>query len=354
MTLMDVLEPGPEWADDAVIPGWEEKVTGRGFRVVNLTTEADPVKRDPRWLEAQRKKFTSESAFRREFKLDWNAGEGDLFFPEFFENGAREAFVRPIPYLIDGPIYRGWDFGRRAPAVVWFQYSPKQHRVLILRSLTPTFMGVHNFRDLALYLSGQRPVSYLQGQETLAWLEKIEADPSQPPTPWFRAPGATPLTFVDYGGWEATHDSDMVREESLSKTRADVLAEEGIYLTQVSAARDRDTLTRRMLEIRPEDGLPRTIIDPSNELLISAFAGGLAFKKPTPEDPMPTKYQKDGTHDNVYEAYTYGEVGVVPLNRPKAPAAHVRYEDRRRVVDTQDQNLFGFHEARESVTSSGW
>lgn len=351
MALVEVVEPDPEFADNAEIPGWAERITVRGFRIVSLETKADPLKRDPKWLERERLKFTSEAAFRREYKLDWNAGEGDLFFPEWFENGGREAYVRPITYLLPGPVYRGWDFGRRAPAVVWFQYDAKQHRVLVLRSLTPTFMGVHNFRDLALYLSGQRPYSSLTGQEATAWLEKIEADPTQPPTPWFQSVGATPLTFVDFGGWEATHDSDMVREETLSKTRADVLAEEGVYLTQVSAARDRDTLTRRMLEIRPEDGLPRTIIDPSNELLISAFAGGLSFKKPTPEDPLPTKYQKDGTHDNVYEAYTYGEVGVVPLNRPKPGAAKVSYPDRLRVVEDDALPSFGFHEGRPTYPS---
>jgi hypothetical protein len=145
----------------------------------------------------------------------------------------------------------------------------------------------------------------------------------------------------------------MIKEETLAKTRADVLAEEGVYLTQVSAHRERVTLMRRLLEIRPEDGLPRTIIDPSNELLISAFAGGLSFKKPTPDDPLPTSYQKDGVHDHAWEALGYGLVGVVPLNRVKPGPVQVSYPDRLR-VEEEATTSWGFHEARGSLPTSGW
>lgn len=350
MTLADIHDPGPEFADGAVIPGYSTRVTRRGVRVLSLDVEADPAKRDPAWLAAQRATYPTETAFRRELRRDWTAGEGDVFFPEWFENGGRERYVQPIPYLLTGPIYRGWDFGRRAPACVWFQYDRKNKRLLVLRSVTPSYMGIHHFRDLVLYLSGQLPFSALE-IPAQNWVAKIEEDPTQPKTPWFQGTVSRPLQFVDYGGYEARQDSDMVREESAALSRKAVLAEAGIYLSEMWAATNRDTLMRKLMGVRP-DGWPGVLIDPANPCLIQGLGGGLVFKKPTAEDPMPIVYMKDGIHDNVYEALLYGVVGVVDLVEHKSPLPMVTFPDRRRVETYQEDGLF--HESRPGQPKGVW
>lgn len=345
--LVDVFEWGEEFDPTFPIPGYRERLTERGIRVIELDVQADPVKRSfdngAAFLRKARAKMTSESKFRRELLRDWSAGEGDIFFPEFMGNGGRQRYVVPIPHLLDAPIYRGWDFGHRAPACIWFQVDPKRRRVYVLRSLTPTFMGIHSFRDLVLYASGQAPLESLDrfGQ---AWVAALAADPTQPPLPWFVSPANKPHAFVDYGGWEAVQGSDMVKEETASKTRKEVLAESGIFLQTIPAATERITLLRKLLSVQ-SDGWPGIMFDPSNTLLIDGMAGGIVFKPPTPEDPLPDTYKKDGVHDNPLEALGYGIVGVVPLNEEKPPTLVQRWDENRRLV-TEDDSASMFYEGR--------
>lgn len=345
--MTDSNEPNSEWAPNAEIPGYGTYQTTRGDKVITIDYFADPAKRDPAWILGEEKRYTSRSKFEREMLRNWHVGQGTIFFPEFMASGGRDKFVVPINHLIDGPIYRGWDFGRRAPAVVWFQYDTVRRRVLVHRSLTPTYVGVHAFRDTVLFLSGQIPYEALTYDASRSMIAELEAGYGPRP-PWFVSPPNKPLQFVDYGGWEATHESDMVSEESQAKTRAEVLGERGIYLSQIAAASDRDTLMRKLLELRP-DGWPGILFDPQNELLIDAIAGGLTYKEPTPLDPEPTVYKKTGTFDNVYEALTYGVVGVVPLNFYEAETPQKVY-DGRRLMPQGTVNTAGlFHEGRRRL-----
>jgi hypothetical protein len=349
--LTEDQEQDPEFRPDALIPGYHTRFARNGaFRVVELDIEADPAKRDPEFVDSLRRLFPSDNDFRREIRRDWSAGAGDMYFPEYVYNGGHKKYVHPVSAIKKGTIYRAFDFGIRAPAAVWFQYSAAQKRVWVLRSLTPSFMPAHDFRDLVLYLSGQLPIERLMQPDRVyawSWLQKIEADPSQPKAPWFQPTGATPLQFADFAGHEAWYTSDLVQGgKDAARSRAEVFEEGGIYLEQVGAARDRDTVMRKLLSIR-EDGWPGILIDPSNKLLITALGGGLVWKGPTPTEPQPDTYAKDGVHDNVYEALSYGLVGVVPIQDALAAQAGPVWRDRQLIQQAESAGL-GFNEASRS------
>lgn len=356
-TLVELWEDeprDPEWLPGAVIPGYKSRVNKRDIRVIEIDIEADPEKRDPEFVR-RLQKLMPQSQFRREIRRDWTAGDGDMYFPEFIQNGGRRRYVVPLTALLkDEPIRRGWDFGIRAPACVWFQFDRKRRRVLIFRSLTPTYMPMHDMRDLVLYLSGQIPREALDPEMrpfALAYLNVLENTPGMPATPWFKQSGPTPMEFRDYGGAEAWRTDDLVQGKNVARSRAEVLAEAGVNLEQVGAAGDRDTVMRDLLAIR-EDGWPGLLMDgvlvpgelpvsPQNELLLKALAGGLVWATPTDKDPNPEGYRKDGIHDNVYEALSYGTVGVVPVQREPRALAGVIYRDRR--PDAAEE---GFYENR--------
>jgi hypothetical protein len=350
MELVEDEPRDPEFEPGAKIQGYKTRFTPRGIRVVEIDIEADPEKRDPSFVAGLRKLFPNDNDFRREIRRDWSAGAGDVYFPEFIYNGGSKVYVHQASAIRKGVIYRSYDFGIRAPAAVWFQYSPEQKRVWVLRSLTPSFMPAHDFRDLVLYLSGQLPIERLMLPDRVyawSWLQRIEHDPDMPAAPWFKPSGAVPLQFADFAGHEAWYTSDLVEGgKEVARSRAEVFEEGGIYLQQVGAARDRDTVMRKLLAIR-DDGWPGILLDPSNKLLISALGGGLVWKAPTLLEPQPDTYAKDGVHDNVYEALSYGTVGVVPLQDAMQGQQTPLYRDRQLVTEPEDGG-FGFNESKRS------
>jgi hypothetical protein len=189
------------------------------------------------------------------------------------------------------------------------------------------------------------------GTQARQWVAKIEADPTQPATPWFKSSFSQPLQFIDYGGYEARQSNALVKEDDTATTQKEVLAEGGIFLSEQWAATERNVLMRSLMG-PASDGYPGLIIDPCNPLLIHALGGGLVFRKPTPDDPVPIEYMKDGIHDNVYEALMYGIVGTVPLKKDSSLPPLVSFPDRLRVEAPPTYTLF--HEGRPGKPKNGW
>lgn len=347
----------PEVWDDfepILVPAYDGGLRGLSFRrtvdnfvVVTLDAEADEDKRSEAW-HLKTKEGLTEKQYRREIRRDWATSAGDAFYPEFAANGGPAVYVRRYPGLIDGPIYRGWDFGRRKPAVVWLQYDPKQNRAWVFREWMPAGISVHTLRDVVLFLSGQAPLEALD-QYALHWVYRIAADARIPEPPWFRAANA--LQWIDYSGPEANYVSDMPEKETQARTRAQVLAEAGIYLQIHSSTLEAgEDIVRRLLKIRVCKnplhvgckGHPGLLLDPSCTILRDALAGGLAYPKPTQREPWPVDPHKDGHYDNVHEALRRVLVNLIPVAevRPPALPAEPVYRGRRRVSEEELRRQF--------------
>lgn len=347
--------------------GISSRVTKAGIRVIELDVWADPAKRDPdgtatTFLERERLRMPDKNRFRREYLRDWEAGDGEGYFPEWQKGialcGERNPYTIRIPVPQRQPgrprplVLRGWDFGRRAPVVTWLQKHPSQRRIFVLRTLAPQLakiqMPIRNLRDLTRYLSGQAPLSVLNGEdraiarEWLAWYEG-EEEAALYPHPWF-----LPETcdFMDYGGSESSFSSDFVETRDEAQSRYEVLAERGIHCMKIGAHKDRDTVMRELLEVKP-DGWGGIIIDPeANKLLINALSGGLVAAKPTEKEPQPEGHHKDGRFDNVYEALTYAIVGVLGPAQHEAETPQRVLRDRQVVLEAPASEGFGLMETR--------
>jgi hypothetical protein len=301
--------------------GFHVRKAPSGFSVVEIDYWADPAK-TPMWAEKIRKLMPSEKQFRREFLRDWDSGEGDSFYPEFQTWGGRRMFVRKAPGVLSNlPIYRGWDFGFRRPACVWFQYAPKQDLVWVLREIMPEQLPTDSFCELVQYLSGQLDIRHLN-IGALNWVEKIRETPGLPKPPWFQA-DAVPYNFIDYAGPEALKTSATVVSDTAERTDYEVLASKGVVLsTAASSPKARSRIIRRLFHPRgnsPESGTPGILFDPACPILIRGMSGGITFPVATPQKPHPDvdEPRKDGYFEHTHDALGYGVIGVVPAVDPE-------------------------------------
>lgn len=309
-------ETGVEYRSD--IDGLAFRWTSRGICVMEIDYWADPEK-TPEWAEKQRRLYTLRQ-WKREMLRDWTTAEGDAFFPEFTINP--DLYQLKIPCLSPGPVIRGWDFGFRGPACVWMQVLPNG-RVLVLRELLALHTEIHEFRDLVMYLSGQRELEQLQKdgrKRALHFVDMIVNKrkapwKSYPKPPWFG--GVT--KWLDFAGHEANATSGIqtMHNDKPETCAKDVLIAGGIQL-QAGAVRKaaREYVFRRLLG-QLEDGLPGIIIDPRCKLLVEGFNGGLAYPKPTKLNPQPTEILRDGVYEHLYDAGGYGVANVVDVTEAR-------------------------------------
>lgn len=308
-------------------------------KVVEIDYRADPGKRSPEWEAETRRKLITDRAWRREMGRDWTLGEGDSFYPEFELFGGRKVYVRKIPGLINGPVYRGWDFGFRKPACCWFQYSAKSDTVYVLREWSPEDISTHTMADIVKYLSGQLDMERLT-PDGMKWLERIHADKTFPPTPWFPRL-ARPIQFLDFAGPEVTKISPQVEADKKEKTDYQILQSKGINIQWDSVSPSaREEVIRRLLRLRRCSieahkvqsgpgckGHPGMYLDPACYTLIRGLSGGITYPEPTKMKPTPTDPQKDKFFEHIHDAFGYGVTQIVPAADPEELQANDQQYD---------------------------
>jgi hypothetical protein len=292
-----------------LVPGYRSRVTARGYRVVELDAVADPT-RDTAWLEEARRRSPSEADFQREVMRNWNITSGDAYYPEFATIG-RPSYEWEPPSLIRGPVYRGWDFGWRAPVCVWFQYAPKSDRAFVLREFTPRGISAHHFLAVCRHFSGTLAYEELEAVPR-EWVDMTRETTGMPKPPWF--PYGT--RFEDLAGPEVNMVQSIAARDPREANLRGVWSQGGIELgIQAGPVKARADVLRRLLYPR-DDGWPGILISPSCSGVLAMLDGGLAYRRPTPLNPKPEEPRKDGFYDNIHDALTYGLVGVVPSSPP--------------------------------------
>jgi len=293
--------------DASPMIGYTTRITPRGYCVIELDYLADPSKRAPDFERRARAAVTSDKEFRREYKRDWTTSAGEPFYPEFAQIGRGRYQLAAAGLVGTGAVYRGFDLGYRAPVCVWFQYSDASDRVWVLREFVPKQIATEHFADAVLYLSGQRPY---EGLPPIAkeWVDAYAQTAGMPAPPWF-APGTV---FLDYSGPEANRTEAIAARDPAEANTSRVFAAKGILLgTQAGPIRARTDVLRRLLALR-SDGWPGLLVDPACPEVLAMLDGGLAYKRPSRNNPKPDHPQKDGHFDNVNDALTYGLAAVVP------------------------------------------
>lgn len=100
--------------------GWR---TTEGWMVLRLHYTADPERATEEWVRDRLLGYRGGKEgrdWRREMEIDFSAYAGEPVYSQF--NPA--VSVRATQYNPHLPLWRGWDFGYRHPAVVWAQLWP--------------------------------------------------------------------------------------------------------------------------------------------------------------------------------------------------------------------------------------
>lgn len=108
---------------EPIIPGVRGWRTSEGWLVLRLHYSADPERANEAWVEEQLRGYRGGREgrdWRREMEIDFTAYKGAPVYALFdADDSARETLYRP-----ELPLWRGWDFGYRHPAVVFAQLHP--------------------------------------------------------------------------------------------------------------------------------------------------------------------------------------------------------------------------------------
>jgi hypothetical protein len=338
---------GRFWAGRSVIPR-----SGTRYANVQRTLKSDKTETFLA-ITTSTRTFIADGYFSHNCR-DWASPAGDAYYPEFQVNGGMDTYVAKIPGLLVGqPVFRLWDFGFRRPACLWAQKDPHRNRLYVLREMMPGWdematseegIDVRSFRDAVLCLSGVIGRASL-GPRAQLLIQRI-ADSSYPSPPWF-VDGAQPIQWVDFAGPECHQINDQPEEDSSSRTRAQILGEAGIEIqvrTQGKGARE--DIIRELLKVRRPcqdghgeecPGHPGLLFDPACAILIRGFAGGIAYERATPQNPLPVNPIKDGYFEHLHDCLGYGVLGLFPAHGSRPlPTPAVRYEGRRR-VDVRQQ-----------------
>lgn len=115
------------------VRGWR---TEDGYLVLRIHYTCDPERATDGWLEETSKGYrggVEGSDWQREMEIDFGSYSGRPVYPNFDKTNSL-GILRYNPHI---PLWRGWDFGYRHPAVVFMQLWPDDTLVL-LHEIYPT------------------------------------------------------------------------------------------------------------------------------------------------------------------------------------------------------------------------
>jgi hypothetical protein len=230
------------------------------FTVVTVHYSADPDKASEAWIKMAMQGMP-ERGWMREYEIDYTVFEGKTFFPEFKQFNIENCAYEPKEI-----VYRGWDYGYHRPCCL---------------------------------------ITKLNKQDQWCWLEVILGQDENVLDFGKRVrthcithfPGAMYVDVGDPAG-EAISDKS-------EKTSVQILESVGIYIrSRKQPTKQGAEIIRQKLAMRA-DGKPGMIVDPSQQLLIDGFRGGLHFPETREGQPLSEHYEKDGYYEHPFDCGRY-------------------------------------------------
>ena len=231
------------------IRGWKTK---DGYLVLRIHYTCDPERATEDWIEQTKKGYrggTEGSDWQREMEIDFGSYAGQPVYPSF--NSTKS--VIPVKYNPHIPLWRGWDFGYRNPAVTFYQLW-EDDTLVYLHEMFPTLD------------KEERP-----GISTadLAQLVVAETDRLFPGA---QSPedSAGVFDFCDPSGNNKKETSDF--------SSVEILQQAGITPDfSVVGRKNRIAYARPYVEGTHSDGKPKFLINPHCALGIEAFAAAYRY-----------------------------------------------------------------------------
>lgn len=220
--------------------------------------------------------------------------QGEGVFPEF----RPEMHVGEFKFNPDFPLLRGWDFGRRRPAVVWAQLI--EDRLIRLAAMLGEEIGLNRFIDRV-----EQRTAMMCGQVR---------------------------QLFDYVDPHGVQRRDVTEETSVS-----VMQKRGLNprWRDVKLATGLELMSKNLTEMNSK-GQPKGAFDRANcSMLIEGYMGGYCWPKPTALREVGEIPFKDGTYEHLMDADRY--INVCLSLGPMSP-----YADHKRVLRRQRSSITGY------------
>lgn len=230
------------------VRGWR---TSDGYLVLRLHYTADP-EADDQWKQDRVKGYRGGfdgSDWQREMEIDFGSYSGTPVYAAF----EHEKSVKRVRYNPHIPLWRGWDFGYRNPAVIFMQLWPDD-TLVFLHEIFPT-----------------RDKEKLPGISTADLAKHVIAETER----LFPNATDTNLTgglfdFCDPAGNQTKETSDF--------SSIEILQQHGIDpVWNVVGRKNRIEYARAYVESKHEGGRPRFLINPHCKLAIEAFTAAYRY-----------------------------------------------------------------------------
>jgi hypothetical protein len=286
------------------------------FTVATVHYSADPDKASEEWIKMAMQGMP-ERGWMREYEIDYTIFEGKTFFAEF-----KQFNVENCAYIPKETIYRGWDYGYHRPACLITKLN-KDGQWCWLEAIMGKDEGVLEF--------GRRMRTHCISHY----------------------PGAD---YVDVGDPAGEQMSDKGE-----KTSVQILETVGIYIhSRKQPVKQGSEIIRQKLGMRV-DGKPGLIVDPSQQLVIDGFRGGLHFPDVKEGQPQREHYEKDGYYEHVFDCARYlatdmfTVIGQVQMpNRLSSFSEEEKYRMGRPVDDDSNNDLSSLaHDLNSDTTDLG-
>lgn len=232
--------------------GWRTK---DGYLVLRIHYTCDPERADKDWVQDSSQGYRGGiqgSDWQREMEIDFGSYAGLPVYAQF----DKDQSVREVRYNPALPLWRGWDFGYRNPAVTFLQLWPDDTLVL-LHEVFPT-LDKENLAGIST--------------ADIARLVVMETDRM--------FPGASD-TVKSAGVYDFADPAGNQKKETSDYSSIEILQQHGIDPEYAVVGRkNRIAFARPFVEGKHQDGSPRFLINAHCALAIEAFAAAYRF----PED----------------------------------------------------------------------
>ena len=278
------------------VRGWR---TSEGYLVLRLHYSCDPERATKEWIEETSQGYrggTDGSDWQREMEIDFGSYAGRPVYSQFDKTQS----VRPCRYNPHLPLWRGWDFGYRNPAVVFLQLWPDD-TLIYLHEMFPTL-----------------DKEQLPGISTADLAVRVQSETDR------LFPGAQDSNKTA-GVYDFCDPAGQAKKETSDFSSVEILQQYGMDPEFASVGRkNRIAYSRVYAEGRHPDGSPKFLINPHCTLGIEAFAAAYRYPnedKGTADREMPDLSKKVQSEPFVHlmDAYEY----VVGCN------LEVTYQSRR-------------------------
>lgn len=215
------------------------------------------------YINQLRSIYSSDMQQRMIYGMFGRVHRGSPVYPQF----TRGNFIYAMEAVPKYPIYQGWDFGYRRPAVVWSQFIDGQFRILAEKLGKDTYLEDFVRKDV------------LPMQQTL---------------------------FGDWPQYKAFCDPHGSDESDKGRTSVEILNDFNIYpVHRRTRIQEGIKAVKELMDTKDSNGLPNFMIHPRCQNLIEGFRGG--YHREDGEEEA----AKDGTFDHLQDAMRYTAVHLV-------------------------------------------